>query len=154
MFRDDWTSSLFEELRRMRRDMDQMWESLVGDRMRLPYRGAAGTEMQRYREPLVDVVDAGDSIIVTAELPGVSKDNIQLNVIDNSLEIRSETREEAKEEREGYMRREKRYAGFYRRIPLPVRVNRERVKATFNNGILEVTLPKAEEEKRHPIKVE
>jgi len=154
MSMEDWTSNLFEEIRRMRRDMDRMWESFFGERMRLPYRGAAGTELERYREPLVDVTDLDNAIIVTAEMPGVNKENIQLNVIDNSLEIKSESRKEAKEEKEGYIRREKRYAGFYRRIPLPVRVNRERVKATFNNGILEVTLPKAEEEKRHPIKVE
>jgi HSP20 family protein len=99
------------------------------------------------RQPLVDVVDRGKEIIVSAELPGVDKKDIQLSVEEDSVSIKAERKAEVEEarEEEGYYFRERSYASYSRRVPLPAEVIPEKAAAEFKNGILTVSLPK-----RHP----
>ena len=105
----------------------------------------------------VDVRDVDDSIIVTADMPGVEKEDVNITVSDDTLEISTESREEVSEEKdeEGFVRRERHYTGYYRRVPLPGPVDDSNAKATLNNGVLEITLPKSErEESKNKINVE
>ena len=99
------------------------------------------------REPLIDIVDKGKEIRVIVELPGVEKKDIELQAEENRISIKAKTSFEAKEEKEkeGYYFHERRFASFYRAIPLPVEIVPEKAKAEFKNAILMVTLPK-----KHP----
>jgi len=108
------------------------------------------------REPFAEVMTDKDKkeLIITAEMPGVSKEDIKVNVYDNTIEISAKVKKEEKEEREGYIRRERRAGRFYRAISLPCEVDAKKAKATYKNGILEVRLPKVALEKGTYIKVE
>jgi HSP20 family protein len=94
--------------------------------------------------PYVDVIDREKDIVVTVDLPGVEKGDIRINVRDNTLEISAEKKAVRENEDEGYLRRERGYSRFYRAIRLPTPVDDSRAHASFNNGVLEVNLPKAE----------
>jgi HSP20 family protein len=92
--------------------------------------------------PDVDVEERGNDIVVTADMPGMDKSDIKVNVTDgNVLEISAEKKAEAKKEEQGYIRRERMYNRYYRSIRLPVPVDKTKAKATYNNGVLEVTIP-------------
>ena len=90
---------------------------------------------------------------MTIEIPGVPKENIKLNVKDNELEIRAESRKEKKEVKKDSRVFERTYAGFYRLIPLPAEVDASKTNATYNHGVLEVKMPKAQHEKRKGIEI-
>jgi HSP20 family protein len=101
------------------------------------------------RQPLLDVIDEGKKFKVLAELPGVEKDKINVEVEEDSLTLSAETKTEAKKEdkKKGYYFQERSYQSFYRKIPLPEEVVPEKATATYKNGVLEVSLPK-----KHPVK--
>ncbi|MDH5601594.1 MAG: Hsp20/alpha crystallin family protein [Gammaproteobacteria bacterium] len=104
--------------------------------------------------PQVDVIDQDNSILVRASLPGVKKEDLDVSTTDHSVTIRGSTREEHKEEKGEYYRREIRSGNFLRTVALPASVDEKGIKAKFKDGLLEVTLPKLESEKRHSIKIE
>ncbi|MEM4201780.1 MAG: Hsp20/alpha crystallin family protein, partial [Candidatus Hadarchaeum sp.] len=97
---------------------------------------------------LVDLIDENDNITIRAELPGVNKEDIKLNVTDDSLELKVLRKKEASSETAGAQRVERSYEGFYRYLQFPCKVVPERATATYNNGILEVKIPKTEKTKR------
>lgn len=94
--------------------------------------------------PSVDVTDAGDKVIIEAELPGVEPEDIQLDVYEDRAVIRSETRRETRNEGEGYYLMERRFGRFHRVIPLPDRVNPDGARASYRHGVLRVEIPKLE----------
>lgn len=96
--------------------------------------------------PQVDVLRRGDELVVRADLPGLEKEDITVDVTDNLLTIRGERREETEEEREGYYWHERSAGSFLRSIPLPEGAQVEQADARFENGVLEVTLPAPERE--------
>jgi len=104
--------------------------------------------------PKVDVVDRENEILVRAELPGVKKDDLEVSLTDHTLSIRATTAHEEKEEKGEYFRREIRRGEFQRTLPLPSNIDQEKVNAVFNDGILELKLPKLESATRKTIKVE
>ncbi len=95
--------------------------------------------------PRVDVVDEKDGLKVTAELPGIDAKDVECTVEEDMLAIRGEKTTERKEEdqKTGHYLAERSYGSFYRRIPLPYGIDRDKVGATFDNGVLTVRLPKA-----------
>lgn len=105
--------------------------------------------------PQVEVFRRGDQLVVRADVPGVNKDDLHVDVEDDVLTIRGERRDEREEREEGFYRSERSYGEFYRAIPLPEGTDAERCEATYENGVLEVTLPvpKQEERKRRRIPV-
>lgn len=107
-----------------------------------------------YFEPYVDIYEAPTEVLVTAELPGIKKKDIKLNVTENMVEISAESREEATEERPGILRRERRVGKFYRSLPLPCKIKPEEAKAKYVDGVLEVRLPKAEVRRGHEVEIE
>lgn len=106
--------------------------------------------------PRVDVRDEDGHVLVRAEVPGVSKDDLDVTVTEDSLSIRGETKHEHQEggEDQGYYRRELHYGRFARAIPLPTAVLSAEATAKYRDGILEIRLPKAEEQERTGTKVD
>ncbi|MFP4169518.1 MAG: Hsp20/alpha crystallin family protein [Methanomassiliicoccales archaeon] len=144
--RDYWSpTALMEDMERMfddfRLGMRDFWPSFV----------RAGP-----RVPAMDLRDEGDKYIIEAELPGIRKEDLEIEVTETGLKLQGEHKEEKEEEEEeGYLRKERGYVSFYREMPLPEDVNRDEIEASLNDGILEVKLPKKEkpEEKRNLIEV-
>jgi HSP20 family protein len=99
-----------------------------------------GTDL--VRQPLTDLADNGKEYIVKAEVPGIKKEDLNIEVTDNGVEISGETQVEEKQEEKGYLRRERRYESFYRSIPLPDAVMTDKADAELKDGILTVKIPK------------
>lgn len=135
-----WRFDPIAEMDRMRRDMDQLFGQ----------RGFAG---DGYSFPLVNVYDHPENIMVTAELPGLSKDDIKVNVTGNVLTI-SGKRKPAASEGASYIRRERSSGDFEKTVRIPARVTSDKISAGFKNGVLTITMPKAEEYKPKMIAVE
>jgi len=103
--------------------------------------------------PYVDVIDRDTDIVITVDLPGVDKNDISISVKDNMLEISAEKKTAGEHEQEGYLRRERGYSRFYRAIRLPTPVDESKAHASFNNGVLEITMPKTEKKKGSSIPI-
>ncbi|MEA1944766.1 MAG: Hsp20/alpha crystallin family protein [Euryarchaeota archaeon] len=132
----------FEELRRMQEWMNRIageFEPIGAERL-LPTR--AGEEIMETATPSVDVQDTEDRILVTADVPGVEKEDITVSVRGDLLEITAEKSKEEEETGEGYVRRERGYSRFYRRMPLPTEVDPNKVDATLKDGVLRVEMVK------------
>jgi HSP20 family protein len=97
--------------------------------------------------PRVNISEDTNNIFVHAELPGLTKDDVKVTVTDGTLVLRGEKKSEVKTEDRKYFRIEQRYGEFVRQFTLPENVNEDEVKASFENGILEVIIPKKEPEK-------
>jgi HSP20 family protein len=91
--------------------------------------------------PEVEVSQQNNELVVRADLPGLKKDDIHIDVTDNAITISGERRQEHETERGGIYRSERTYGSFYRVIPLPEGAITDQAKATFTNGVLEVRLP-------------
>mgnify|MGYP005848644925 CR=1 FL=1 len=145
-----YTCDTFEEMRRMQYNMSRMFnempELFESSEMLSPTAETA-------QVPYVDVLDRDKEIVVTADLPGVDKKDIQINVRNNVLEISAEKKMEKESKEEGYLRRERGYNRFYRAIRLPTGVDESQARANFNNGVLEITLPKIEKSKSSNIQI-
>lgn len=98
----------------------------------------------RTRVPAVDIKDEGTGYVVEAEVPGVAKEDVEIEIGEDAIEIRAKKEEEKEEKGEGYIRKERGSLRFYRRLPLPDDVDREKVEAKMENGVLRISLPKAE----------
>ncbi len=106
------------------------------------------------RVPVMDVFEKEDEVVVKAEIPGMSKDDIEVNLTDSTLTLKGEKKREEEVKDEDYYRCERSYGSFSRTIELPAAVKTEQAKATFKDGVLEVRLPKTDEAKRRLIKVQ
>ena len=104
--------------------------------------------------PPVDLYEAPETFVLTAELPGVRKEDIQLEVHDRTLTLRAERQQETEVKDEHYHRRERAYGSFQRVFALPTSVDAEKVHASFKDGILELQLPKYETAKPRRIAVQ
>ena len=107
------------------------------------------------RMPRVDLIDRETEIVVRAELPGVKKDDVEVTLTEDSVTIEAHTTTETKEEEEGkYYRREMSRGDFQRTLALPTGVDEEKAKATFTDGVLELTIPKLEKTQKRTVRVE
>ena len=139
----------FQDLISLQERMNRLFEQTL-DRSRGEREGmVAGTWA-----PAVDIYETPDSIVLQAELPGLSKDDIDIQVRDNVLTLKGERRSE-KEVKEGnYLRVERAYGGFQRAFTLPAAVQADKIRAVFKDGVLDVSIPKAEEAKPKQIKID
>ena len=104
-------------------------------------------EFGSVRLPRMDVVDKDRTLIVTAELPGVKKEDVHVEMADGALVIYGESRSEHEEKEHGYVRMERTYGSFHRRLPLGFDVEPTQITATLKNGVLEVRIPEPAEAK-------
>ena len=91
--------------------------------------------------PKVDVVTKDNKLVTRIDLPGMKKEDVNVEVADGMLTLSGERQKEVKEEKDNYFREEREYGSFCRRVPLPKGIKPEEVKASFINGVLEVTVP-------------
>ena len=135
-------------------DVDRMFEDFLGRRpwpfWPEPWRPTAAMKITT---PAVDLYEEKDDIVVKAELPGMEKDNIEVNLSGHRLTIKGERKQEEEVKKEGYYRAERSYGSFLRTLELPSEVQTDKAKAAFKNGILEIRLPKTEEAMKKEAKV-
>lgn len=103
--------------------------------------------------PILDVYEQKDELIVKAEIPGLTKDEIDITIEGNTLTIKGEKKKEEEVKDDDYYRCERTYGAFSRSIELPVTVQTDKVNASFKNGVLEIRMPKTEEAKKNVVKV-
>ncbi len=138
-------------------EMDRLFDNFFGRgwmrpwRMGFPRAAEAGLEI---KVPTVDVVDRDNEIVVRAELPGVEKKDLDVTLSDDAVTIKGSTRTDVKEEKGDYYRREISEGTFSRTVALPATINTETARASFKDGLLELTLPKVERAKKRSIKVD
>jgi HSP20 family protein len=132
--REFFRSGPFEMMRRFSEEMDRMFEDFG-----LSRRWGFGESTAW--SPAVEIFERDNNLVVRADLPGLGKDDVKVEMTDDGLIIQGERKMEREEEREGWYRSERSYGEFYRMIPLPEGVNADQVKASFENGVLEVTAP-------------
>ena len=134
------------EISRMRREMDDLWSRLFGERMMEP--AAAGWL------PSLDVKDADGSIVVTAELPGLTAKDIDLSISEDLLTIKGEKKAEAEKKEEGVYFSERYFGSFQRSVRLPASVDSDKVKADFKNGVVRIEMPKSEKSRTRKIPIQ
>lgn len=169
----------FDEVSRLHEDMERHFNSFYGreGHKQLPLKqGGEGKELadlRRFRTPLSNIYETENSVIATFELPGVEKNEIELNVTDTHIEVKVErsqkskiygkldtpsespTKAEKEEKHKGVYRYESRSSQFYRALPLPAEVQSEKANAECKNGVLRVEIPKVKkvEEKKKKIAI-
>jgi HSP20 family protein len=137
----------FSEMVTLRQAMDRLFEdSFVNPLTLRSYSGDAPA-------PALDVHETGDDIVVTAALPGLKAEDVDIIITGQTLSIRGEFKADEKVERSQYLYRERRHGSFHRQLQLPVRVQGDAANATFEDGLLMLTIPKAEEVKPRQIQV-
>lgn len=122
-------------------------------RRRMHPKGKELIRLGDYRPAIADVMETEGSVIASIELPGVSKEDIELNVMPTHLEVKAEAKIEKEEEKKGVYKYAKRASSFYRHMPLPAEVDADRAKASFKNGVLRVEIPKLRKEKKKGKKI-
>jgi HSP20 family protein len=103
--------------------------------------------------PIVDVSEDKDNVIVKAEMPGMKKEDVKISIQDNVLTLKGEKKQEKEEKDANYHRIERSYGSFSRSFTLPTSVKADKVKASYKDGVLNITLPKTEEAKPKEIPV-
>jgi len=104
--------------------------------------------------PAVDIIEADDRIVLRADLPGVAQDAIEIRIDDNMLVLRGERKQPDDVKADDYHRAERPYGAFVRSFSLPQNVDQSAIRASHNNGVLELVLPKRQESKAKSIRVE
>ncbi len=103
--------------------------------------------------PTMDIFEKDGSLVVKAELPGVKKEDIDINLEEGDLVVRGERKAESEVKEEDYYRVERSFGSFYRRIPLPFEVKPEQITANYADGLLEVHVPRPAQQKPRPRKI-
>ena len=137
----------FRELSDMRETMDRLFERGFSRPWRL-----LTWDMGEGFFP-VDLYETDDEVVVNASLPGVKAEDVEIAVTGDTLTIKGETREEHEEKKPNYYRQERRYGAFQRVLTLPVRVDADKADATFEQGVLNLRLPKVPEVRPKTIEV-
>jgi len=104
--------------------------------------------------PAVDIYETGSDIVLKAELPEINQKDIQINIEDNVLTLKGERKFEKETKEENYHRIERSYGSFSRSFTLPGSVDKEKVKASYKNGVLKITMPKKEESKPKQVTID
>lgn len=153
--RDQWNRGSFSPFSIMRQGLDEMerwfghwgrdWAPASG-RGTMPQMGRLAQQFSGDWTPAIEAYQRGNEFVVRAEVPGMNRQDLTVEVGDDSLTIRGERRHEHEEEREGVFWSERHYGSFSRAVPLPPGTIADSAKASFNNGILEVVMqaPSAE----------
>jgi len=119
-----------------------------------PFTLSLSEEDNFFRTPLANIVDEGDHFSITAELPGLEKGDIEISVRNGALEIKGEQKNEIEDKKEGYLRREYSSSSYYRSFKLPENIDEDKIEAKLEKGVLKLSLPKIEEEKKKEKKIE
>lgn len=144
------TGGPFGLVHRFAEEMDRLFEDFgLRTGLHVPSAFTRGHELLRREaglvsaewSPQVDVLEREGQFVVRADLPGLSRDDVQVELTDELLTIKGERKHETKEHREGYRYNECNYGSFYRAIPLPEGAETSKATAEFRNGVLEIAIP-------------
>ena len=150
-------SSPFAFMRRFTEEMDRLFDDFAfGGGMSRPGFGQGrlspgfGRQMGQMSSwtPQTEVFQRGNELVVRAELPGLTKDQVNVELEEDQIIIQGERHDERETNEEGFFQSERSYGSFFRSIPLPPGVDGEQAKADFNNGVLEITMPMPEQQSR------
>ncbi len=149
--------SPFEMMRQFERDMDEFMRGF-DSRFMFPrrLRGYGTHKLPAVRQPLLDIEDRGKNLAIRVEVPGIPKENIDIKLTDDHLEISAKSELEKEEKGKDYYHRERSFHSFYRSVPLPTEVDQTKADAKLEDGILNITIPKRTptmEEKAHRVKI-
>ena len=140
-------TSPFRMMRRFTKDMERLFEGFPGFGFPTFFRNDFRPFLTEFDNmewlPQLEVLHKNEQFIVRADLPGLTKDDVVIELTNDILTIRGERKAETEEKREGFFRTERMYGSFYRQVPLPEGVKTENAMATFTNGVLEITIPAA-----------
>ncbi|HSQ04876.1 MAG TPA: Hsp20/alpha crystallin family protein [Burkholderiales bacterium] len=144
----------FAVAQQLSQEMDRLFESFFYG---LPHhaRGESGL-MRSVWAPELEICEEGNHIVVRADLPGLAKDDVKVDIKEGMLTIQGERREKREEggEQQGYRRSERRYGSFYRTIALPDYVDLEHAEAKMKDGVLEIRLPVSEQREARRIEIQ
>ncbi|HIK56073.1 MAG TPA: Hsp20/alpha crystallin family protein [Synechococcales cyanobacterium M55_K2018_004] len=146
------------ELENLRKQMDRLFEEWMSGDGWIDRIGRPSASLLPQREgalwgPVVELKETDSDIILKAQLPGVKPADLDIQVTEDAVSIAGEHREESRQESEGMIRSEFRYGQFQRIVPLPMAIRIEEVKSDFQDGVLTLTMPKAEGSTRKVVKV-
>jgi len=147
---------LKDSLGRLRDEIDQTFDWLMPKRREIPKEGMFAPFMSSIfspARPVVDMEEDENEFRVNAELPGLEKDDFKVELVGNQLVIKGEKKASHEEKKSNYYYSECSYGSFARSIPLPDRVDSNKIEATYKNGILSVHLPKTEEARAKKVDV-
>ena len=133
------------EIRKIQDKMNQLIDDFAAEAP-----AAAGDVMK----PLADVMETDDEVVVTVDLPGMDKGDVEISVAEELLEIRAERKEEKEEKGEEFYRKERSFSRYERSLKLPAEVRADDAKASLKDGVLTVRLPKVEVTTRKKVKIE
>lgn len=122
-------------------ELDKVFDNFKRDFERI-FPSLALPSIQKIPQTSCDIIDDGDKFRVKVDLPGVKKDEIKLNITENSIEISAEHKEEEEQKKKNFVRKERSQISYYRVLPLPERVDANKASAKLTDGVLNVTLPK------------
>ncbi|MGD9202364.1 MAG: Hsp20/alpha crystallin family protein [Chitinispirillia bacterium] len=137
-----WGVDILNEMNRLRKEMNGIFSN---------YGHANGTAATF---PLLNAYEDKDNVLVTAELPGLTKDQVNITFSDGVLTLSGKQEIPEKLKEMGVIRKERSEGDFEKTLRIPMKVNQESISASFSNGILSITLPKAEEAKPKTISIE
>jgi HSP20 family protein len=137
----------FRELTSLQSEMNRLFNTVFD----APAPGNGGT-MRRWM-PAMDLVESGDHFVLRADLPGISEEDVKIELEDGTLTLSGERKAEHEEREEGYYRVERAFGSFSRSLTLPKGINPDAVTANFDRGVLEVRIPKPEQRKPRRIEI-
>jgi len=140
-------------MRQMTSDFDRMFDQLAWPAFRWPNFRPQPSESTMWF-PEIDVFEKDNRLVTKIDLPGTKKEDIKVEVTDGYLTISGERKSEAEQKKDQYYRCEREYGSFYRSVPLPEGMKAEDVKATFADGVLEVSMPLPAAKEAKPRKVD
>jgi HSP20 family protein len=140
-------------VRRFSEEMDRLFEDFGGRGWLTPMLDKAQLPQGPW-SPQVEVFERDDELVLRADLPGLTRDDVNVEIANDGITIEGERKNEHDERGEGYFRSERSYGRFYRRVPMPEGAKAEDATASFSNGVLEITLPVAKREERKPRRLE
>ena len=149
-WRPGWRLRRWEPFRELEEEMERLFEEWPFGRVSPWSRRALAA---REWTPRMDMFDREDKVVINAELPGMSKEDVDISVTGNILTIQGERKAEEEVKDEDYYCCEQYRGAFYRAIQLPSGLETDKIDATYDNGILEITLPKSPEVKPKRIEV-
>ncbi len=136
----------------MMEDMERRFEDILGRSWLPVWRRTPQAEEEEWM-PVVDIYEQGDMLKIKAELPGMKEEDIDVSVSEGNLILKGEKKTESEIKEEDYYRCERTYGSFYRSIPMPSNIDSEKVEANYENGVLEVSIPKTAESKTKKVPV-
>jgi HSP20 family protein len=141
-----------EPLRSLRDEVDRLFDSFFRGWPR-PWSGESLLPGLGEFAPSIDLKEDDKELVLTAELPGIAKENLDVNITEDSVTIKGERKEDKEEQAKGYHFRESSYGSFHRVIPLPVEVVADKATAKLKDGVLTLNLPKSKASKRKGVQI-